>query len=94
MVSYLRAKRLLPVLEIFEQVTGAAPLVAELLVAAPGLVALVTSRTVLRLTGGYELCAAAFGSAGRCLPGYRGPAALRLGPRVHGAPARPHRASS
>ena len=66
MVSYLRAKRLLLVLDNFEQVTEAAPVVAELLAAAPGLVILVTSRTVLRLSGEYELCgAAAPGSAAR-----------------------------
>ena len=56
MVSYLRGKRLLLVLDNFEQVTEAAPMVAELLAAAPGLVTLVTSRTVLRVSGEYELC--------------------------------------
>ncbi len=55
-VSYLRGKRLLLVLDNFEQVTEAAPVVAELLAAAPGLVTLVTSRTVLRVSGEYELC--------------------------------------
>src|SRR5271165_4064449 len=53
-LSYLRAKRLLLVLDNFEQVTGAAPLVAELLGAAPGLVVLATSRSVLKLTGEHE----------------------------------------
>jgi len=52
--SYLRARRLVLVLDNFEQVIGAAPLVAELLGAAPGVVALVTSRMVLRLTGEHE----------------------------------------
>ena len=52
--SYLRARRLVLVLDNFEQVVGAAPLVAELLGAAPGVVALVTSRMVLRLSGEYE----------------------------------------
>jgi predicted ATPase len=52
--SYLRTRRLLLVLDNFEQAMGAAPLVAELLSAAPGLVALVTSRTVLRLRGEHE----------------------------------------
>jgi predicted ATPase len=52
--SYLRARRLLLVLDNFEQVMAAAVLVAELLAAAPGLVALVTSRTVLRLRGEHE----------------------------------------
>ena len=56
LVSYLRGKRLLLVLDNFEQVTEAAPMVAELLAAAPGLVTLVTSRTVLRVSGEYELC--------------------------------------
>src|SRR5580693_5188590 len=47
--SYLRPRRLLLVLDNFEQVMGAAPLLTELLGAAPGLVVLATSRTVLRL---------------------------------------------
>ena len=54
MKSYLRARRLVLVLDNFEQVMGAAPLVAELLGAAPGVVALVTSRMVLRLSGEHE----------------------------------------
>src|ERR1700751_4664515 len=49
--SYLRARRLVLVLDNFEQVMGAAPVVAELLRGAPGVVALVTSRMVLRLSG-------------------------------------------
>src|SRR5215471_15732786 len=52
--SYLRARRLLLVLDNFEQVLGAAPLLAGLLGAAPGLVVLVTSRAVLRLSGEHE----------------------------------------
>ncbi|HEY2125772.1 MAG TPA: hypothetical protein VGH77_01160 [Streptosporangiaceae bacterium] len=52
--SYLRPRRLLLALDNFEQVIGAAPLLAELLGAAPGLVLLVASRTVLRLTGEHE----------------------------------------
>jgi hypothetical protein len=52
--SYLRPRRLLLALDNFEQVIGAAPLLAELLGAAPGLVVLVTSRTVLRLSGEHE----------------------------------------
>jgi predicted ATPase len=50
-VAYLRPRRLLLVLDNFEQVMGAAPLVADLLSEAPGLVVLVTSRMVLRLSG-------------------------------------------
>ena len=52
--SYLRSRQILVVLDNFEQVPGAAPLVAGLLSAAPGLVVLVTSRTVLRLRGEQE----------------------------------------
>ena len=52
--SYLHPRLLLLVLDNFEQVTAEAPLVAELLGAAPGLVVLVTSRTVLRLSGEHE----------------------------------------
>jgi predicted ATPase len=52
--SYLRPRRLLLALDNFEQVMGGAPLLAELLAAAPGLVVLVTSRTVLRLSGEHE----------------------------------------
>jgi predicted ATPase len=54
LLSYLRARRLLLVLDNFEQVVGAAPLLAELLGAAPALVVLVTSRVVLRLSGEHE----------------------------------------
>ena len=53
-VSYLRSKRLLLILDNVEQLTDGAPLLARLLAAAPGLVALVTSRTVLRIRGEYE----------------------------------------
>jgi predicted ATPase len=52
--SYLHSRRLLLVLDNFEQLTGAAPLVSTLLAAAPGVAALVTSRTVLRLSGEHE----------------------------------------
>jgi predicted ATPase len=52
--SYLRSRQLLLLLDNFEQVTGAAPALATLLGAAPGVVALVTSRAVLRLSGEHE----------------------------------------
>jgi predicted ATPase len=52
--AYLRRRRLVLLLDNFEQVTVAAPLVAELLTAAAGLVVVVTSRTVLRLSGEHE----------------------------------------
>src|SRR5215468_3721279 len=54
-MAYLRPRRLLLVLDNFEQVMGAAPLVADLLTAARGLVVLVTSRMVLRLSGEHEV---------------------------------------
>jgi predicted ATPase len=52
--AYLRPRRLVLLLDNFEQVTAAAPLVAELLAASAGLVILVTSRTTLRLSGEHE----------------------------------------
>ncbi len=54
----LRHKRVLLVLDNFEQLLGAAWLVAELLVAAPHLKALVTSRTLLRISGEHEFAVA------------------------------------
>ena len=52
--SYLRARRLLLVLDNFEHVVDAAQLLADLLAVAPGVVVLVTSRVVLRLRGEHE----------------------------------------
>ncbi|GAB4198361.1 MAG: BTAD domain-containing putative transcriptional regulator [Roseiflexaceae bacterium] len=51
LLEALRPQRLLLVLDNFEHVLGAAPLVAELLAAAPDLKVLVTSRAVLHLSG-------------------------------------------
>jgi predicted ATPase/class 3 adenylate cyclase/Tfp pilus assembly protein PilF len=53
--SFLRTRRLLLVLDNFEHVADAAPLVADLLADDPGLQILVTSRTPLRLSGEQEL---------------------------------------
>ena len=52
--EYLREKRLLLVLDNFEHLLEAAPLVAELVSACPDLGVLVTSRTALRVSSEYE----------------------------------------
>jgi predicted ATPase/DNA-binding SARP family transcriptional activator len=52
--EYLREKQLLLLLDNFEQVVVAAPLVAELMAEAPGLKLLVTSRAILRLRGEHD----------------------------------------
>jgi len=51
LIAFLREKRLLLVLDNFEQVVEGAPLVAELLSACPRLTALVTSRALLGVSG-------------------------------------------
>ncbi len=81
--AYLRPRRLVLLLDNFEQVTAAAPLVAELLAAAAGLVVLVTSRTVLRLRGEHEFPVVPLPTppdtaAGRQLADLRGYASVRL----------------
>jgi predicted ATPase/DNA-binding SARP family transcriptional activator len=53
--AYLRPRQMLLVLDNFEHVAAAAPIVKELLEAAPGLKLLVTSRAVLHLQGEKEL---------------------------------------
>ncbi len=52
--EFLRPRRLLLVLDNFEQVTSAAAIVTDLLAAAPGLKILVTSRERLRVYGEHE----------------------------------------
>jgi len=54
LAPYLRQKQLLLVLDNFEHVAAAAPLLADLLAAAPGLAVLATSRVPLRLYGEQE----------------------------------------
>ena len=51
LLAFLRDRRLLLVLDNFEHVAAAAPLLADLLAACPGLTILVTSRTLLHLSG-------------------------------------------
>jgi non-specific serine/threonine protein kinase len=52
--KYLRNKRMLLILDNFEHVTPAAPLASSLLMAAPDVVLLVTSRSALHLSGEHE----------------------------------------
>jgi predicted ATPase/class 3 adenylate cyclase len=52
--AFLGDKRLLLVLDNFEQVCDAGPVVAELLQRAPNVAALVTSRSALRVSGEHE----------------------------------------
>ncbi len=52
--AFLRGRRTLLLLDNFEVVDDAAPLVSELLRAAPGLVVLATSRGPLRLSGEHQ----------------------------------------
>src|SRR5829696_9232178 len=51
LIAFLREKRLLLVLDNFEQVVEGAPLVTDLLGACPGLTALLTSRALLGVSG-------------------------------------------
>jgi non-specific serine/threonine protein kinase len=53
-IAYLREKNLLLLLDNFEHMVAAAPVIAELLTACPQLKILVTSRTVLHLMGEHE----------------------------------------
>ena len=54
LADWLRDKRLLLVLDNFEQVVAAAPIVADLLRAAPDIKVIVTSRAVLHVSGEQE----------------------------------------
>jgi predicted ATPase len=58
LLSFLAGKRLLLVLDNFEHLLSAAPLVSDLLQAGPGIAALVTSREPLRVRGEREVAVA------------------------------------
>jgi predicted ATPase/DNA-binding CsgD family transcriptional regulator len=55
LLDYLRGRSLLLILDNFEQLLAAGPLVVDLLAASPGLKVLVTSRAALRVRGEHEL---------------------------------------
>ena len=63
LVDYLRGRQLLLLLDNFEQVLAAAPVVDDLLRACAGLAVLVTSRAPLQLRGEHEYAGAAAGPA-------------------------------
>jgi predicted ATPase/DNA-binding XRE family transcriptional regulator len=68
--EHVRSKRLLLVLDNFEQVVGAAGEIAELLAVSPGIKALVTSRLPLRLRGEkvHHVAPLALAELGRATP--------------------------
>jgi len=68
----LRERRLLLVLDNFEHVTAAAPLVSALLAACPSLAVLVTSRAAVRVRGEHELPVPPLALPAAPLPGSTG----------------------
>src|SRR5215216_7213279 len=55
LIAHLRSREQLLILDSFEQVADAAPLVVDLLAAAPAVKVLVTSRELLRVSGEHTL---------------------------------------
>ena len=68
--AFLRERNLLLILDNFEQVAGAAPFVADLLGACPGVTVLATSRVRLRVSGEREIPVPPLGlpEQGRAVP--------------------------
>ena len=82
LIAHLQSGRLLLVVDNFEQVVDAAPSLAAIVAACPGLKVAVTSRTRLRVRGEQELPRAAHARCGRKhvhRAGVRRPAGLRGG---------------
>jgi predicted ATPase/transcriptional regulator with XRE-family HTH domain len=74
--THLGTRRVLLVLDTFEPVLGAAPLVADLLASCPGLTVLATSRAALRLRAEHEFAVPPLGLAAD------GPAAMLFSERA------------
>jgi predicted ATPase len=68
LAAFLATRRMLLVLDNLEQVVGAAPLITQLLCAAPGLTVLATSREVLRLSGEHLIVVPPLQTAGADVP--------------------------
>ena len=66
--TYLRAREMLLVLDNFEQVIAAAPIVTELLASSAKLKVLVTSRALLRLSNEHGFALQPLGLPGRGSP--------------------------
>jgi predicted ATPase len=85
--EWLRPKRLLLLLDNFEQVLDAAPLVSTILSAAPATQALVTSRAALQLRGEREYPVAALELPS--LNDVRGVGVIGAAPWLHATPLQP-----
>jgi predicted ATPase/DNA-binding XRE family transcriptional regulator len=79
LVEHLHGRDLLLVLDNFEHVVGAAPYVAELIEACPGVTVLVTSRAALRMRGETEVAVAPLGLPLGTHPGVEAVAASPAG---------------
>ncbi len=78
LAAFLRPRELLLVLDNFEHLSEAAPLLSELLEQAPGLVVLVTSRRWLRLRGEHVVDVQGLGFPDVCAANWAEHSSLRL----------------